>query len=119
MKIVINYGEYDEYFKKHWFTYDYFKIKDFLLENNINNSYPDMLDRISQESIICLVNDIVLETVFDDDELKITILQMYRLAKETTSYGNIPTLAMVPEEEHDDVVRMIDGLALNRVTEIY
>ena len=116
MKVCINYGEYDEYFKKHWFAYDYYKVKNYLLENSINNSYPELVSRTNNDCYICLVDNIVLDVEFLDDELKIVIHQLYRMIDE---YGSMPTLVTMPEEEHDDVVRMIDGLALNRVTEIY
>ncbi|NMA49630.1 MAG: hypothetical protein GX947_07675 [Tissierellia bacterium] len=39
---------------------NYYQIKKYLIEHSINDSFPEMVDHTTEDSIICLIDDFVL-----------------------------------------------------------
>jgi len=88
---------------------EYLAAKEYLTAHSVNDSFPDYVDHMSDYSIICLVDDIVLECEFDDLRRKISIHQIFDLVMEDTEYGKIPELVPVDEDKYREIFNRIRG----------
>lgn len=93
---------------------DYVQVRDYLKERSINNSFPMLVDRTTENSIIAKINDlgVVIEVEFDDKNLKWHILNVYRLVDKETKYGNFVDIEPVLDEKTMmKIIKLVDDKA--------
>lgn len=59
------------------FTNDYEKTKRYLISCDANDSFPEKIDRLYNNSLICYTDGYILEVEFDDKCNKIIYHQIY------------------------------------------
>lgn len=106
--INVNYSAVDEVYRKQWFKDDYYAVKEFLKKHSINDSFPQLVERNTDESIICLIENICLEAEFNDEELKICFHQIYKMIDQESKFGLLPVLVAVDEDDFEEVIKSID-----------
>lgn len=84
----------------------YLIVKDYLKANSINESSPELLDRISENGIICNVDEFIVEVELNDDSKLITYHQIYELVDKETS-----ELWPINEDRYLEVFDKIERLA--------
>lgn len=91
--------DFNDEFKINYLEKKYFKIKKKIIKNNVNDSFPMLIDRLRDDTYIAIYDDFIFEVGFNDDDLVVTYYQIYRLAKRNTKYGAIPDIVPVDIKE--------------------
>lgn len=110
MSKLINVHYDNDEFKMNYLEKKYKRIKKTIIKNNVNDSFPMLIDRLQDDTYIAIYDDFIFEVSFNDDDLVITYYQIYRLAYRETEYGEIPDLVAI--DDYDSFVETIEKLVL-------
>ena len=110
--INVSYDAVDNLYRKQWFKDDYYAVKELLKKHSVNDSFPELLDHTTDNSIVALIDNLVVEVEFDDMDLNIRFHQIFKLINQESLYGGIPILLTVDEDDYEEAVKDIDRMAL-------
>jgi len=91
----------------------YLNQKEWFKRHSINDSFPELFDKIYDDSLICLFdleddNRVAAEIIFDDDKNIYSFEDIYRVIDYPTKYGNLVDLELVTDKkEIMDIKNMV------------
>lgn len=108
--------------------FQYLHVQNYVEVHSIDDSFPELIDRIHDNSIISLIDldefPVLIEILFDDEEYLYRIKQIYKVVQETTEFGPVISVELITDKEtlvdvadlivEKAIKNMFDGLEESR-----
>lgn len=103
-------------FNKQFNRFQYLQIKNYFKVHSIGDSFPMLVDRTHNNSIISLIDledgtTVVVEILFNDDNYSYSIEQIYKFIQVTTEFGPVTDVEPVTDQ---DTMMDIAKLIINK-----
>jgi len=83
--------------------FQYLQVQNYVEVHSVGDSFPELIDRIHDNSIISLIDldefAVVVEILFDDDKYLYSIKQIYKIIQVATEFGPVTDVELITDKD--------------------